>query len=122
MTPGWRTITPPAGAFDPAAVRITPVGEVRAGDLLVGTIQPYYGPLLEVVDRAQWVSYFAGEGRPQSADARPFDPAHCDWCGHNAYVLGVAAGSGRWTVDGCTTYRPDSLLLVVPRELADWEA
>ncbi|MFJ6559956.1 hypothetical protein ACIQMV_08745 [Streptomyces sp. NPDC091412] len=115
---GWRMVTPPADAFDPAKVRVTPVSEVRPGDTVIGTIQPHYGPLLQPLDCAQWVSYFSHASQPQEHGARPFDPQHCDWCVHNAYVLGVGVDSGYWTVDGCTTYSPDSLLLVIPRELA----
>ncbi|MFB7736186.1 hypothetical protein ACFC08_17730 [Streptomyces sp. NPDC056112] len=115
---GWRMVIPPADAFDPAQVRVTPVGEVRPGDTVIGTVQPHYDHLLRPLDRAQWVCYFAGTQKPQERGARPFDPAHCGWCTHNAYVLGVGAGSGYWTVDGCTTYRPDSLLLVIPADLA----
>ncbi|MFF8589973.1 hypothetical protein ACF061_00795 [Streptomyces sp. NPDC015220] len=114
---GWRMATPPEGSFDPAAVRITPVAEIRPGDALVGTIQPHYDHQLNPVDRAQWVSYFSHTSRPQAGGARPFNPGHCDWCTHNAYVLGISADSGYWTVDGCTTYRPDMLLLTIPREL-----
>jgi hypothetical protein len=109
-------VTPPDDAFDPAAVRVAPVAEVRAGDTIIGTIQPHYGALLEPLDQAQWVSYFSHASQPQLADARPFNPAHCWLCAHNAEIR--VAGPGHWTVDGCTTYRPDSLLLVVPRELA----
>lgn len=115
MNPGWRTITPPTDAFDPLHVRITPVAEVRAGDTVIGTIQPHYDTLLTPLDRAQWVSYFSHAAKPQTADARPFDPRHCWLCTHTAENFPVTAGW--WTVDGCTTYRPDSLLLVVPREL-----
>jgi hypothetical protein len=115
---GARMVTPPDDAFDPTTVRITPVGQVRAGDTIVGTVQPHYGPLLEPLDRAQWVSYFSHTTTPQAADVRPFDPAHCWLCTHNAEIRAAAAGSGYWTVDGCTTYRSDSLLLVVPREYA----
>ncbi|MGW3383298.1 hypothetical protein ACWDCO_24320 [Streptomyces albogriseolus] len=111
---GARMITPPVDAFDPATVRVVPVSEVRAGDVLVGTVQPHYGPLLERLDRAEWVSYFSHTTKPQTTDARPFDPAHCDWCAHNAEI--GAADRTHWTVGGCTTYRPDSLLLTVPRE------
>jgi len=92
------------------------VAEVRAGDTLIGTIQPHYGPLLTPLDRAQWVSYFSHTSKPQTADARPFNPTHCWLCTHNADIR--AHTDGHWTVDGCTTYRPDSLLLVIPRELA----
>ncbi|MFD8488683.1 hypothetical protein [Streptomyces sp. NPDC059712] len=83
--------------------------------LSVGTIQPHYGPLLEVLDRAQWVCYTSHACKPQSADARPFDAAHCWLCTHNFRNCG--RDQSCWTVDGCTTYRPDSLLLVIPREL-----
>lgn len=117
-TSGARMVVPPADAFDPATVRVVPVSQVRAGDVLVGTVQPHYGPLLERLDRAEWVSYFSHTTKPQSVDARPFDPAHCDWCTHNA-VTALRDGSC-WTVDGCTTYRPDMLLLVVPRELVSF--
>lgn len=113
---GARTIIPPAAAFDPAAVRLVPVGRVRAGDTMVGTVQPHYGPLLERLDRAEWVSYFSHTCTPQTADARPFAAGHCGWCAHHAHHGG--AGAGHWTVDGCTVYRPDSLVLIVPRELA----
>lgn len=113
---GARMVTPPDDAFNPIHVRITPVAEVRAGDTVIGTIQPHYGPLLEPLDRAQWVSYFSHTSKPQTAGARPFNPAHCWLCTHNADIR--AAGPECWTVDGCTTYRPDSLLLVVPREFA----
>lgn len=115
---GWHMVTPSEGSFDPATVRVTPVGEVRPGDIVLGTIQPHYGPLLEPLDRAQWVCYFSTAAKPQTGGARPFNPGHCDWCGHNAYVLGVGYGSDYWTVDGCTTYRPDMLLLTIPREYA----
>ncbi|MGP3737953.1 hypothetical protein ACTWJ9_33120 (plasmid) [Streptomyces sp. GDS52] len=117
-TSGARMITPPADAFDPLHLRITPIAQVQAGDTLIGTVSPHYDTLLNPLDRAQWVSYFSHTSKPQQQDARPFDPQHCHWCTHNAHVLGVGAGSGHWTVDGCTTYRPDSLLLVVPRDLA----
>lgn len=113
---GWHMVTPPEGSFAPTAVRITPVSDVRPGDALVGTIQPHYDHLLNPLDRAQWVSYFSTAAKPQTGGARPFDPRHCDLCGHNAEIR--AAGPDCWTVDGCTTYRPDMLLLVVPRELA----
>ena len=113
---GWRVVTPPDDAFNPSAVRVTRVSEVRAGDTVIGTVQHHYDHLLNPLDRAQWVSYFSHACAPQTSDARPFDPAHCDWCTHNASI--GAAGAGHWTVDGCTTYRPDALLLVVPRELA----
>jgi hypothetical protein len=115
MSPGWRTTIPPADAFNPAAVRVAPVAQVRAGDTVIGTIQPHYDHLLVPLDRAQWVSYFSHTSKPQTADARPFDPRHCWLCGHTAKNFPVTPG--HWTVDGCTTYRPDSLLLVVPREL-----
>ncbi|MEW2187697.1 hypothetical protein AB0900_30900 [Streptomyces cellulosae] len=112
---GARMVVPPADAFDPATIRVTPVSQVRAGDVLVGTAQPHYDPAtLEPLDRAEWVSYFSHTTKPQTADARPFDPRHCDWCTHNARNAGRDRAC--WTVDGCTTYRPDSLLLVVPRE------
>ena len=114
---GARMVTPPDDAFDPAAVRVTPVAQVRAGDTIVGTVQPHYGPLLEPLDRAQWVCYTSHACKPQTADARPFDPAHCWLCSHNARNCG--RGPGCWTVDGCTTYRPDSLLLVIPREYSE---
>jgi hypothetical protein len=114
---GWQMVTPPEGAFDPAAVRVTSVSEVRPGDTVIGTVQPHYDHLLNPLDRAQWVSYFSHASWPQTGGARPFDPGHCDLCGHNGYVRGIGAGSGYWTVDGCTTYRADSLLLVIPREL-----
>lgn len=115
----WNVQLPPADAFNPINVRVTPVSQVRAGDLVVGTIQHHFGPLLEILDRAQWVSYFSHRTKPQTSDARPFEPAHCDWCAHNAEIRAARRGDGHWTVDGCTTYRPDSLLLVVPRELVD---
>jgi hypothetical protein len=115
---GARMVTPPDDAFNPIAVRITPVSEVRAGDTIIGTIQPHYGPLLEPLDRAQWVCYTSHACKPQTADARPFAPAHCWLCSHNGRLRQIGAGSGWWTVDGCTTYSPDSLLLVVPREYA----
>lgn len=115
---GWHVVIPPADAFDPMHVRITPVAEVRAGDTIIGTIQPHHDHLLNPTDRAQWVSYFSHASKPQAADARPFNPRHCDWCAHNAYARSITTDSGHWTVDGCTSYRPDSLLLVVPRELA----
>ncbi|EFE65787.1 predicted protein [Streptomyces viridosporus ATCC 14672] len=118
MSPGWRTIIPPVDAFDPLHVRVTPVAEVRAGDTVIGTIQPHYDHLLNPLDRAQWVSYFSHASRPQTVDARPFDPRHCYLCAHNGRLRQIGADSGWWTVDGCTTYRPDSLLLIVPRELA----
>ncbi|MET7975758.1 hypothetical protein ABZW44_22485 [Streptomyces mirabilis] len=113
---GWHMVIPPADAFDPAAVRVTPVAEVRPGDMVIGTIQHHYDRLLNPLDRAQWVSYFSHTSKPQAGGARPFDPRHCDLCRHNAEIR--ASSSGHWTVDGCTTYSPDSLLLVVPRELA----
>jgi len=113
---GCRVITPPAGAFDPARVRVFPVGEVRPGDTVIGTIQPYYDHLLRPLDRAQWVSYFSHTCHPQEHGARPFNPRHCSLCAHHADIRG--AGPDWWTVDGCTTYRPDSLLLVIPRDLA----
>ncbi|MEU9218880.1 hypothetical protein AB0D47_20290 [Streptomyces sp. NPDC048376] len=116
MFPDCQMAIPPADAFDPVAVRITPVAEVRAGDTIVGTIQPHYGPLLEVLDRAQWVCWTSHKTKPQSADAHPFDPAHCYLCTHNFRNAGRDRSC--WTVDGCTTYQPDSLLLVIPRELA----
>ncbi len=119
MFPGWRMAVPPADAFDPAALRITPISQVRAGDTIVGTAQPHYDSQLDPLDRAQWVSYFSSAGWPQSQDVRLFDPQHCGHCGHEAYVRGIGYDSGHWTVDGCTTYRPDTLLLVVPRELGD---
>ncbi|MFF4791854.1 hypothetical protein ACFY2M_19295 [Streptomyces sp. NPDC001276] len=115
---GWRMVTPPEDAFDPARVRVSPVGEVRPGDTVIGTVQPHYDQQLQPLDRAQWVGYFSHASQPQEHGARPFDPAHCDWCTHNAYVLGIGAGSGYWTVDGCTTYRPDTLLLVIPAQPA----
>jgi hypothetical protein len=115
---GARMVTPPDDAFNPAAVRVTPVAEVRAGDTVIGTIQPHYDHWLNPLDRAQWVSYFSHASRPQAADARPFDPRHCDLCSHNGRLRQIGADSGWWTVDGCTTYRPDSLLLTIPRELA----
>lgn len=113
---GGPMVTPPDDAFDPAAVRIVPVSEVRAGDTMIGTIQPHYDHLLAPLDRAEWVSYFSHRCKPQTADARPFDPAHCWLCTHNSRNAGRDRSC--WTVDGCTTYRPDSLLLVIPRELA----
>jgi hypothetical protein len=112
---GWHVVTPPADSFDPAAVRITPVSQVRSGDTVIGTIQPHYDHLLNPLDCAHWVSYFSHACKPQIVGARAFDAAHCDWCTHNASI--GAAGAGCWTVDGCTTYRPDALVLVVPREL-----
>ncbi|MFC8986052.1 hypothetical protein [Streptomyces sp. NPDC057115] len=117
--PGARMILPPADAFDPLHVRITPVAQLRASDTVIGTIQPHYDRLLTPLDRAQWVSYFSHAAKPQTVDARPFDSRHCWLCAHTAENFPVT--SGHWTVDGCTTYRPDSLLLVVPRELAALE-
>lgn len=116
MFPGWRMAVPPDDAFDPAALRITPVSEVRAGDTIVGTAQLHYDSQLDPLDRAEWVSCMSHTTKPQSADARPFDPAHCWLCAHNARNAGRDRSC--WTVDGCTTYRPDTLLLVIPRELA----
>lgn len=115
---GWRVVIPPADAFDPLHVRVTPVAEVRAGDTVIGTIQPHYDHLLNPLDQAQWVSYFSHTSKPQQQDVRPFDPAHCWLCSHNGKIRQIGSGSGWWTVDGCTTYSPDSLLLVIPRELA----
>lgn len=117
-TTGHTVGAPPEGSFDPATVRVTPVADIRPGDITLGTIQPHYGPLLEPLDRAQWVSYFTGPPKAQTGGARPFDPAHCHWCAHNAYVHQIGAGSGWVSVDGCTVYSPDSLLLTIPRELA----
>ncbi|GGV36985.1 hypothetical protein GCM10010293_40610 [Streptomyces griseoflavus] len=114
---GWHVVIPPADAFDPLHVRVTPVAEVRAGDTVIGTIQPHHDHLLNPIDRAQWVSYFSHASKPQTGDAHPFDPRHCGWCTHNGQLRQIGAGSDWWTVDGCTTYSPDSLLLVVPREL-----
>lgn len=116
---GAHMVTPPADAFDPATVRITPIAQVRTGDTVIGTIQYHHDALLNVLDRAQWVSYFSHTSRPQAEGARPFDPAHCDWCAHSGYARSIGAGSGCWTIDGCTVYRPDSLVLVVPHELAN---
>lgn len=113
---GWHMVIPPADAFDPLHVRITPVAEVRAGDTVIGTIQSHYDQLLNPLDRAQWVSYFSHTCKPQTADARPFDPSHCWLCTHTAENFAVNATW--WSVDGCTTYSPDSLLLVVPRDHA----
>lgn len=115
MAPGWHTITPPADAFDSLMVRITPVCEVLPGDTVIGTVQPHYDSLLTPKDQAQWVSYFSYTSKPQQLGARPFDAAHCDLCTHNATTL--TAHQGCWTVDGCTTYRPDDLVLTIPREL-----
>ncbi|MFE7233924.1 hypothetical protein ACFVAF_25305 [Streptomyces sp. NPDC057596] len=115
---GWRMVTPPEGSFDPARVRVSPVGEVRPGDTVIGTVQPHYDQQLRPLDRAEWVCYFAGTQKPQEHGARPFDPQHCWLCTHNGGLRQIGASSGYWTVDGCTTYRPDSLLLVIPRELA----
>ncbi|MFC4506694.1 MULTISPECIES: hypothetical protein [Streptomyces] len=110
---GWQLVIPPADAFDPSLVGVVPVGEVRPGDMVIGTIQPYYDHLLRPLDRAQWVSYFSHAAKPQTGSARPFDPQHCNLCAHESYVRGIAAGSGHWTIDGCTTYRPGSLLLAI---------
>ncbi|MEU9014312.1 hypothetical protein AB0D12_31985 [Streptomyces sp. NPDC048479] len=109
---------PPEGSFDPAAVRITPVAQIRPGDVVLGTIQHHHDNLLNPLDRAQWVSYFTGLPKAQEGGARPFDPAHCDWCAHNDYIRQIGPGTDWVSVDGCTLYSPDSLLLVVPRELA----
>jgi hypothetical protein len=117
-TTGCTVGAPPAGSFNPAHVRVTPVGDVRTGDVVLGTVQPHHGPLLEPLDRAQWVSYFAGQPTPQTVGARPYDPAHCELCAHHAYIHGPAADATWVTVDGCTLYQPDTLLLVIPRELA----
>jgi hypothetical protein len=115
---GWTVAAPPEGSFDPAAVRITAAPDIRPGDIVLGTIQHHYGPLLEVLDRLQSVSYFAGVQKPQVHGARPWEPGHCRLCSHH-HDLGLAPVGGGWvTVDGCTLYSPDSLLLVVPRELA----
>lgn len=117
---GARMVTPPTDAFNPHHVRITPVNEVRAGDTIIGTIQPHYDHLLVPLDRAQWVSYFSHACKPQTANARPFNPAHCWLCTHNAEIR--INTDEHWTVDGCTTYSPDSLLLVIPRELTTQDA
>lgn len=114
---GARMITPPADAFNPHHLRITPVNEVRAGDTIIGTIQPHYDHHLNPLPQAQWVSYFSHTCKPQTADARPFNPGHCWLCTHTAENYTV--NTHWWTVDGCTTYSPDSLALVIPRELAD---
>ncbi|WP_030574585.1 hypothetical protein [Streptomyces aureocirculatus] len=114
---GWHIVPPPDEAFDPAAVRLTPVGQVQAGDTVMGTVQAQHDGLLQPLDQALWMSYSSRTCKPQTGEARPFDPGHCDHCAHEAYVRGVGAGSGHWTVDGCTTYQPDSLVLVVPRKL-----
>jgi hypothetical protein len=117
-TTGVNVGAPPEGSFDPAAVRIMAAPDVRPGDIVLGTIQHHYGPLLEVLDRPQWVSYFAGVPTPQEHGARPWEPGHCRLCSHH-HDLGLAPVGGSWvTVDGCTLYSPTSLLLVVPRELA----
>lgn len=118
-TTGVTVGAPPEGSFDPANVRVTPVADIRPGDIVLGTIQHHHGPLLERLDRAQWVMYFSGAPKAQTGGARPFDPTHCDLCAHNAYIHGVGSGSGWVSVDGCTLYSPDSLLLTIPRELAD---
>lgn len=108
---------PDEGAFDPARVRVVAAEDVKAGDLVVGTCQPYYDRLLNPLDRAQSVGYFVGTPKPQSEGARKLDPSHCWLCTHNVGDLGLAPVD-YVTVDGCTAYRRGSLLLVVPAELA----
>lgn len=117
-TTGINVGAPPTGSFDPAYVRISTAPTVRAGDMVLGTIQHHHDSLLHPIDRAQWVSYFTGQPKAQQGGARPWDPAHCWLCSHNGSLCGIRAGDGWVTVDGCTLYRPDALLLVIPRELA----
>lgn len=109
--------TPDAGAFDPMRVRIVAAEDVKPGDLVVGTCDPYYDRLLNLLDRAQAVGYFVGTPAPQSAASRPLDPGHCDWCAHNVGDCGMRPAE-YVVVDGCTAYRRGSLLLAVPAELA----
>lgn len=109
---------PTEGSFDPASVRVTPAPDVRPGDIALGTIQHHYDFWLNPLDRAQWVSYFTGDPKPQQQGARAWDPTHCGLCADNGSNRGISVGAGWVSVDGCTLYRPDSLLLVIPRELA----
>jgi hypothetical protein len=116
-TTGYNVGAPTKGSFDPATVRVTPAPDVRPGDVVLGTVQPHYDGLLQPLNRAQWVSYFTGDPQVQEGGARPWDPAHCDLCAHNGELRGIGVGDGWVSVDGCTLYGPDSLLMVVPREL-----
>jgi hypothetical protein len=118
-TTGYNVGAPTEGSFDPATVRVTPAPEVRPGDVVLGTVQPRYEQSLArlPLDRAHWVSYFTGDPQVQEGGARPWDPSHCDLCAHNGELRGISVGDGWVSVDGCTLYGPDSLLLVVPREL-----
>lgn len=117
-TTSYTVGAPPEGSFDPATVRISPVADVRAGDVVLGTIQPHYDHLLNPLDRAQWVSYFGSAPKAQEGGARPWDPRHCDLCAHNGQIRQISTKDGWVSVDGCTLYSPDTLLLVVPREFA----
>lgn len=117
-TTGINVGAPPAGSFDPAVVRISAAPTIRPGDVVLGTIQHHYDSLLHPLDRAQWVSYFTGHPKAQQGGARPWDPQHCSLCSHNGSLHGIRTGDGWVTVDGCTLYSPDTLLLVVPRELS----
>ncbi|MCA1224106.1 hypothetical protein [Streptomyces sp. 8L] len=114
---GVTVIAPPDGSFDPTAIRVTRVQDIRPGDLALGTIQHHYGPRLEPLDHAQWVSYFSSVPKPQKGGARPWNPSHCDQCLHEGEIWGISRDAGWISVDGCTLYRPDALLLVIPREL-----
>ncbi|MFD7922460.1 hypothetical protein ACFV3R_24950 [Streptomyces sp. NPDC059740] len=115
---GWRVATPTPDSFNPHYVRIAPATNIRPGDVLLGTCDPHYNvDLTPRTDRAQHTGYFAGTPKPQNQGARPFNPNHCDWCDHH-YHCGLRTDQGYVTVDGCTPYSPDTLLLVIPRELA----
>ncbi|MGW6602264.1 hypothetical protein [Streptomyces sp. NPDC055036] len=117
-TTGINVGAPPAGSFDPAAVRISAAPAVQHGDVVLGTIQHHYDTRLNPLDRAQWVSYFAGQPTVQQDGARPWDPRHCSLCAHNGQIRQIGTNDGWVSVDGCTLYSADTLLLVVPRELA----
>ncbi|MGW1976691.1 hypothetical protein [Streptomyces sp. NPDC001889] len=111
---------PAPGSFAPAAVRVIPAADIRPGDILLGTCQPYYDrrAFQPFTDRAEFVSYFSGTPIPQRQGARVFDANHCDRCWSNAQHRLIAPGSGFTVLDGCTPYPPGALLLAVPRALA----
>ncbi|MGW7617369.1 hypothetical protein ACWGLG_16185 [Streptomyces antimycoticus] len=91
-TTGINVGAPTPGSFDPAAVRIAPAPEIRPEDVVLGTIQPHYDPLLRPVERPQWVSYFTGApGLNRAAPGRGTRPT----AGCAPTTARSAASSGR---------------------------
>ncbi|MGW7463724.1 hypothetical protein ACWGJT_03225 [Streptomyces xantholiticus] len=112
--------TPSVKHFEPAAVRVVPASEIRAGDVPVGVCQLRHDrrSLEALPDRLQFVWYFAHTPTAQLEDARPFDGDHCDTCAANEFYMRLSADGGCTVLDGCSVYAPGTLLRAVPRELA----